>query len=85
MILKQVNFKGLVVAPYQIKNNKCYYFKNGERIDFPYRLTQLPEYYVAGEGLYGSANTIAVDESSDSAIFSSLYHFNVSGETLNIH
>lgn len=85
MILKQVKFKGLVVNPWQIKDNKCYYFKNGKIVDFEYRLTKLPNYHVSGEGLYMDSSTTKYNELTNSLIMSSLHDFNVKNDILTIN
>ena len=82
MILKQISFNGSTILPFQIKNKKCYFFKNGKTINFPYILAQTPDYYVAGEGLNMDTSTTNISE--DKLILSSLFMFDVKDDSLII-
>lgn len=82
MILKQIKYKGSTILPYQIKNKKCYFFKNGKIINFPYVLSELPDYYVAGGGLYMDSSTTEISE--DKVILTSVRIFEVQDDSLII-
>ena len=82
MILKQIKYKGSTILPYQIKNKKCYFFKNGKTINFPYILSELPDYYVAGGGLYMDSSTTEISE--DKVILTSVRIFEIQDDSLII-
>lgn len=82
MILKQVRFRGLVVEPYQIVNNECFYFKDGKEIHYQYRLVKLPKYYVANNNLFMDDDITWVDGTS--LMLESAYHFVVNDDVLTI-
>ena len=80
MILKEVRWNGVFANSFQIVDNKCYYKKDGDKIDFSIRVMKVPDERISNGILYLNKDRSYFDEETDTLVMRSLYHYKVIGE-----